>query len=527
MKHEQTVKTVRDSVYQLMRDVGVTTIFGNPGSTELPMFRDFPEDFEYVLGLQEAVVVGMADGYAQASQNVAFVNLHSAAGVGNAMGNIYTAFKNRTPLVIVAGQQARSILQLDPYLASVDATELPKPYVKWSCEPARAEDVPQALARAYQIAMQAPMGPVLVSVPSDDWDRPAQPVVVRKVSRLVRPEPHSINQCANALASAQKPALVVGAEVDRSGAWDEAIELAERLQASVYVAPFSARCSFPEDHPLFAGFLPASREPIVAMLGGHDVVLVIGAPVFTYHVEGSGPFIPTGSKLFQITEDSAAAAWAPVGTSIVADSRLALVDILSELPSTECRLLRHRTAPKRVEETDPLSVAFVLQTIADLRSPEDVFVEEAPTARLVMHEHLPMLHPRSFYTMSSGGLGYGMPAAAGIALARKSRVFCLIGDGSSMYSIQTLWTAAQLKLNIVFIVLNNGKYGAMKRFGKVLGFPEDAHLPGTDLPGLDFSSIGAGHGCPGVRATNKNELSHAFTHAANVGGPFLIDAIVQ
>lgn len=527
MKREQTVKTVRDAVYQLMRDVGAKVIFGNPGSTELPMFRDFPEDFEYVLGLQEAVVVGMADGYAQATRNVAFVNLHSAAGVGNAMGNIYTAFKNRTPLVIVAGQQARSILQFDPYLASVEATELPKPYIKWSCEPARAEDVPQALARAYQLAMQAPMGPVLISVPSDDWDRPAEPVKIRSISRITRPDPDSVNQCANALASAQKPALVIGAEVDRSNAWSETIELAERLQANVYVAPFSARCSFPEDHPLFAGFLPASREPIVTKLSDHDLVLVVGAPVFRYHVDGSGPFIPTGTKLFQITEDPATAALAPTGTSIVADTRLALVDILSQVSSTTRPLPLSRSRVARVEATSPLSVAFVLQVVADIRTPDDTFVEEAPTARLVMHEHLPMLHPRSFYTMSSGGLGHGMPAAAGIALAKKNRVFCLIGDGSSMYSIQTLWTAAQLKLNIVFIVLNNGKYGAMKRFGKVLGFPEGAYLPGTDLPGLDFSSIGAGHGCPSTRVTNENELKDALAQAEAEDGPFLIDVIVQ
>ena len=181
--------TVRDCVYAVMRDFGADTIFGNPGSTELPMFRDFPADFKYVLGLQEAVCVGMADGYAQANGKVVFVNLHSAAGVGNAMGNIHTAFKNRTPMVIVAGQQTRSILQFDPYLASEQATELPKPYVKWSIEPARAEDVPQAIATACHRALQAPCGPVLVSVPSDDWDRPAKPVLTRKVSHRTRPDP--------------------------------------------------------------------------------------------------------------------------------------------------------------------------------------------------------------------------------------------------------------------------------------------------------------------------------------------------
>src|ERR1700682_6235911 len=171
--------TVRAAVLDLLRAFGMTSIFGNPGSTELPLFRSFPKDFRYVLGLQEAVVVGMADGYAQATRNAAFVNLHSAAGVGNAMGNIFTAYKNRTPLVITAGQQARSILPTEPFLFSMQAAELPKPYVKWSNEPARAQDVPAAIARAYYLAMQPPCGPTLVSIPVDDWDRPAEPLPAR------------------------------------------------------------------------------------------------------------------------------------------------------------------------------------------------------------------------------------------------------------------------------------------------------------------------------------------------------------
>src|SRR5215475_7577354 len=157
----------------------MTTIFGNPGSTELPMFRDFPADFRYVLGLQESLAVGMADGYAQATRNAGLVNLHSAVGVGHAMGNIFTAYKNQTPLVITVGQQARSILPFEPFLFSMRATELPQPYVKWSNEPARAEDVPAALARAYYTAMQPPRGPTLVSVPVDDWDRHCLPIEPR------------------------------------------------------------------------------------------------------------------------------------------------------------------------------------------------------------------------------------------------------------------------------------------------------------------------------------------------------------
>lgn len=198
--------TVRHAVIAMLRELGMTRIFGNPGSTELPLFRDYPEDFSYVLGLQETVVVGMADGHAQATRNASFVNLHSAAGVGHAMANIFTAFKNRTPLVITAGQQARSLLQFDPFLHSSQAAELPKPYVKWSCEPARAEDVPQALARAYYIAMQEPRGPVLVSIPADDWDKPAEPVTLRHVGFETRPDPRTLELIGQALDAARAPA---------------------------------------------------------------------------------------------------------------------------------------------------------------------------------------------------------------------------------------------------------------------------------------------------------------------------------
>jgi benzoylformate decarboxylase len=231
------VFTVRHAVINMLRELGMTRIFGNPGSTELPLFRDYPEDFSYILGLQETVVVGMADGYAQATRNASFVNLHSAAGVGHAMANIFTAFKNRTPMVITAGQQTRSLLQFDPFLHSNQAAELPKPYVKWSCEPARAEDVPQALARAYYIAMQEPRGPVFVSIPADDWDVPCEPITLRKVGFETRPDPRLLDSIGQALESARAPAFVVGAAVDRSQAFEAVQALAERHQARVYVAP--------------------------------------------------------------------------------------------------------------------------------------------------------------------------------------------------------------------------------------------------------------------------------------------------
>src|SRR3954454_686560 len=202
---------VRLATLNLLRAFGMTTVFGNPGSTELPMFRQFPRDFNYVLGLQESIVVGMADGYAQVTRNAAFVNLHSAVGVGHALGNIFTAYKNQTPLVITAGQQARSILPYEPFLFSNEAAQFPKPYVKWSCEPARAEDVPAAIARAYYVAMQAPRGPTFVSIPVDDWDRRCERVVPRVVSRLSAGDPLLLAEAAEALSHAERPVIVVGA----------------------------------------------------------------------------------------------------------------------------------------------------------------------------------------------------------------------------------------------------------------------------------------------------------------------------
>ncbi|MBU9230869.1 benzoylformate decarboxylase [Burkholderia multivorans] len=519
--------TVRDAVIHLFRQFGIDRVFGNPGSTELPMFRDFPDDFRYVLGLQEAVVVGMADGYAQASGNAAVVNLHSAAGVGNAMGNLFTAYKNRTPLIVTAGQQARAILPFEPFLGAAHATELPKPYVKWSIEPARAQDVPAAIARAYRIAMQEPRGPVFVSIPVDDWDQPAELLPAREVSQVVRPDPDALARLGDALDAAQRPAFVVGAALDRAGAWDETVRLAERHRARVYVAPMSGRCSFPEDHPLFAGFLPAIREKIVARLDGHDLVFAFGAPAFTYHIEGFGPHVPSGATLVQLVDDPGTAAWTPQGDAVVGNLKLAARDLLArpapaERPMPAARAPRGRVAPPAAGER--MSAAFVLQTLAELRDAHDIVVEEAPSARPIMQEHLPFTRSGTFYTMDSGGLGYGMPAAVGVALARPGRrVIGLIGDGSSLYSIQALWSAAQLRLPITFVILNNRGYAALQDFAPVFGFGPDDPVQGTELPDLDFVALAAAFGCRGVRVDDPARLRDTLADALRATAPVVVD----
>ncbi|WP_027802893.1 benzoylformate decarboxylase [Paraburkholderia dilworthii] len=519
--------TVRDAVIDLMRRLGIKKLFGNPGSTELPMLRDFPSDFQYVLGLQEAVVVGMADGYAQATGNASLVNLHSAAGVGNAMGNIFTAYKNRTPMIITAGQQARSILPFDPYLGSMQAAELPRPYVKWSIEPARAEDVPLALARAYHIAMQEPRGPVFVSIPVDDWDRPAARVELADVSSRVRPDPDGIDRIGAALDRCSRPAFVVGAAIDQAGAWDEIVLLAERHNARVYVAPMSARCSFPENHHLFGGFLPPMRERIVQALSEHDLVFVVGAPAFTYHVEGNGPHIPPGSALCQLVDDASVAASSPSGLSVVGNVCLGLADLLSRPQVSQRPAPEPRVALPRAEAEEVMSVAFALQTLAEARDPSHIVVEEAPSSRRTMQNYLPFTQRGTFFTMASGGLGYGMPAAVGVALASPGKkVIGLIGDGSSMYSIQALWSASQLGLPVTFVILNNGRYEALRDFALHFGFDKQDVVQGTALPDIDFVGLATAMGCSGIRVDRADMLPNALKEAFAEGKPNLVEITV-
>lgn len=523
--------TVRDAFFRLMRDFQIDTVFGNPGSTELPMFRDFPSDFRYVLGLQESVVVGMADGYAQATGNAALVNLHSAAGVGHAMGNIFTAFKNQTPLIVTAGQQARSILPFDPFLSATQATDLPKPYVKWACEPARAEDVPLALARAYHIAMQAPRGPVFVSIPADDWDRPADYVEPRHVSRSIAPDPAMLGQLAEVLNRAQRPVIVAGTGVDRDSAMELVVELAERHCAAVYTAPMSARCAFPETHRLFGGFLPAMRERIVEKLAGHDLVLVLGAPAFLYHVEGLGPHLPEGASLWQIVDDPQMAAWTPTGNSLVASLHLAVSELLQASNPPKRTLPPVVARPEPAAASSPMEVAYALQVLNDVRHEDDVVVEEAPGSRGVMQVRLPMSGAESFYTMASGGLGYGMPAAVGVAMGRQrkgmaGRTIALIGDGSSMYSIQALYTAAQQALPITFVILNNRRYAALQDFAPVFGFAPGEKPAGTDLPDLDFVALARGQGLPATRVNDPSQLADNLRAALTATGPCLIELVV-
>ncbi|BBB97822.1 MULTISPECIES: benzoylformate decarboxylase [Bradyrhizobium] len=517
--------TVKDATFGLLRAWGINKVFGNPGSTELPFLSDWPDDIDYVLGLQEASVVGMADGYALATRNAGFVNLHSAAGVGNALGNIYNAYRNQTPLVITAGQQARSIMPLQAFLYAERASEFPRPYVKFAVEPARAEDVPAAIARAYYVAMQPPCGPTFVSVPIDDWAHATQPLDARQVSREIGPDLSAMQALVSALGEAKRPALVVGPAVDRAEAVDLMVDVAEKLKAAVWASPFSARCSFPERHPQFAGFLHAAPGQLSDALRDHDLVVVVGAPVFTFHVEGHAAIFDGSTTIFQITDDPDAAAMTPTGHSIVATMKPALTALLEMLPETRRTAPAGRVRPPAPAAGDPIPAEYALHALSAAMGPHDALVEEIPSHRPLMQKAMPMHGQDSFYTMASGGLGYSLPAAVGMALGRRQgRTVCLIGDGSAMYSIQALWTSAQRKLPLTVVVLNNSGYGAMRSFSQVM---QVRNVPGLDLPGIDFVKLAEGMGCDAVRVTKSAELAGAYQRALSHQGTSLIEVMVD
>ena len=336
--------TVREAFFEVARQLGLTTMFGNPGSTEEPFLKDFPTDFRYVLALQEAPAVAMADAYSQRTGRPALVNLHTAAGMGNAVGNIESAWYNRAPLIITAGQQTREMLLLEPYLTNVHPELVPQPFVKWAYQPARAEDVPAALMRAYAAAVLPPAGPVFLSIPMDDGDQPCPRLpMIRTVSRRLSADQDALAAVIAALTEARSPVLVIGGAVDQADGWDDAVALAEKLQCAVWAAPEEGRPGFPETHPLYQGALPPAIGPLAQALAGHDVIVVVGAPVFRYYPYVPGEYLPAGAELFHITDDPSEAARAPVGTAVLADPGRSCAVLAAAVPQASSVGSRHST----------------------------------------------------------------------------------------------------------------------------------------------------------------------------------------
>jgi benzoylformate decarboxylase len=523
------MSTVREVTRDLLRALDLTTVFGNPGTTEIGFLRDWPEDFRYVLGLQESVVVAMADGYAQAAGKPVLVNLHSAGGVGHGLGQVFNAYRHQTPMIVLAGQQVRSLLQPgQPFLAADDAANFPRPYVKWSCEPARAEDVPAAIARAYHISTQAPFGPTFVSVPADDWDAEAEPVAARPRIAGFAPDPDALAELAAALDASRRPAIVVGPGVDGDGAVPDVVALAERCRAGVWSSPMNPRASFPEDHPLFQGFLQPEARSTAEALAGYDLVVVLGAPVFTYHVVrgGSGVHAPPLPPLYLVSDDEQVLARAQTGTGIRATLRLA-VRALTEAVTRSDRIAPPAMArPPSPREHTPIPVGTVFAELAERLPADVILVEEIPSHQGVRREYLPIRAlGTGMLSTASGALGYGLPAAIGAAMARPDRrVVAVLGDGSSMYSIQGLWTAAREHVPVTFVILDNAGYAAVSILA---GSDNDAKVPGAELGGIDFAALAAGMGCAAHRVEKPEELRAALDSALADDRPTLVHVIVD
>ncbi len=524
--------TVREATFELFRSHGMTTIFGNPGSTELPMLADYPEDFTYVLGLQELVVMGMADGYAQATGRPTHVNLHTAPGVGNAVGGIFNAQANKSPLVITAGQQVRPQIMIEANLTNRDAILAPQPYVKWSHEPTRPQDVPGALARAIHHAMLPPRGPAFVSIPMDDWKAEADEDLVRHASARVISaraiaDPAALAQLAQTLEAARNPVLVAGPDIDTSGGWNDAIALAEKQRLPVWASPATGgnRLGFPEDHPQFVGILPPAIGALSETLKEHDLVLVAGSSVFPYYPYIPGSLLAEGTSLIALTSDPNEAARAPMGDAIVGDVGLALKELVQLVGESQRPAPVARPTPGEPPHADPMSGSEAMAALAQAWDPDGIAVVETPSSTIALRNRLRLSKPGSYYFCASGGLGFGISAAVGVQLAQAGRpVVCVLGEGSAQYGITALWSAVAYKVPVTFLVLRNEEYMILKWFSMM---EQVSGAPGLELPGLDVAAVARGYGMEAQEISGSEQLTETLREAiAAEDGPRLVQVRV-
>jgi benzoylformate decarboxylase len=517
---------VRDAFYEILRSHGITTVFGNPGSNELPLLQDFPDDFRYILALQEGAAIGMADGFAQATGQPALVNLHAAAGLGNAMGNLINTQSGHVPVIITSGQQARRYTELKAYLTNVDAPKLAEPLVKWSHEPSRPQDAPQSLSKGILLATAAPTGPVYLSLPLDDWDQDADASALGHLkSRVIDGNPvvsgEALGRLRDRLTAAQNPVMVAGPDIDTPAGWDGAVRLAENLSLPVLVAPSPARCPFPTRHPNLRGVLPANIPDLASHLEGHDLIVAFGAPIFMYHEFAEGDYLPAGAELWAVTSDPDEAARAPAGHILIGDPAEAVRRLADTIPAAGRPPLTREPLP----EADTTGPDFTMEAIMDAvnaaKTDSTVFAHEWTSTMATVWDRLELTRPGSLYLSAGGGLGWGLPGAIGLQLADPSRrVVALLGDGAMHYSVSGLWTAAQHNIPVVFVVARNSEYRALKEFSRFMHAPD---APGMELPGMDIPGIAASYGVQSERVKSLADLTHAVRDGLSSDKPLLFE----
>ena len=551
-----TMMAGRQAFLEILRAAGVRHIFGNPGTTELPLMDilvDYP-DFHYILTMHEGVAMAMADGYAMASGTLGVVNVHVAPGLGNAMGMLYDATKTAAPLLVTAGQQDGRYALSEPILWG-NLVRMVESMTKWAYQVERVQDLPQALRRAIKVATTPPTGPVFLSLPMDimmaeaDLDVTAPPAIG---SRL-RGDVEHMQRAAQLLARAQHPLIIAGDEVAKSQALDELVAVAEVLGARVFSETVPNTTNFPNDHPLYQGALPRTQRAVRSALQEADAVFTVGADMFTMSLYHDLEPFPPGVKLVCLNID----AWEigknqPVDVAILGDPKATLaefvpmlrervgsgrhdkvrqlMDTLRQAKTEALERLRERAADEANKQ--PMSPLVMNKVVADSVPDDLLIVDESITSGAALHTFLPRRNPRDYLGLKGGGIGWGIPATMGASIAQPERpVLGLIGDGSAMYSIQGLWTAARYGLRSIFLICNNGQYLILKRRLHAYGGPaakEQTYI-GIDLvrPAVQFVDLAKALGVHAERAERPAELHQALTEALQRQGPTLIDVPLE
>jgi benzoylformate decarboxylase len=542
------------AMYEMMVRQQVRYVFGNPGTTELPLMDMFAarSEIDYILALHEDSALGVAAGYADASRRAAVVNLHTNPGLAHALGNLYNAQRAGTPLVVTAGQQDTHAT-LDEPLLCADMVGMARPFTKWAYEVHHAAEIPAAMARAFKIAETPPTGPVFLSLPVNTMEERADIELMTRtyIDGRVGGDQTKIEEAAALLAAAKNPAIIAGDGCARSQALAVVAQLAERVAARVYAEPLNALLVFPTGHPLFAGPLVPNARQSAAMLEGVDVILTVGASNLAPLVYTGHRMIPASARLIQIDLNER-----ELGKNFAAEIAIqgdprrcveALLDALNvmnptpgrevaarrEAIETAIREGRARFAEQATVtgEDGPMSAGFVARSLREMTASDAILVDEAVTATTYLRLLFEVNEPDSYFFAKGGSLGFGLPFAVGVKLARPDRqVICAVGDGSALYAIQGLWTAAHYQLGVVFVVFNNSSYQILKG-GLVALQGESARrgqFIGMDItePEVDFSRLAESLGVAARRVSRAAELRPAIEWALSESRPTLLDVAI-
>jgi benzoylformate decarboxylase len=540
----------------LLKQEGVEIVFGNPGTTELPLMDAFAVENEirYILGLQEAALMAMADGYAQASGKLTVLNLHVAPGLGNAMGMLYDAQKAGSPILVTTGQQDQEYVVTEPILWA-DLPTLARPFVKWAAEVHRVADLPRLVHRAAKTALAPPTGPVFLSLPGDilkdegDLDLMAP----TRVAPRLRGDVAAIAAAAEILAQAKHPVIYAGDAVAQSRAHAELVELAELLGAPVYAEFVPSTASFPSSHPLFRGATARSQAAVRQALDAHDVLFSVGGDLFTWSLPSKIEPLPPGMRLIHLDTDP----WEigknfPAEAAILGDPKATLPEITAatreRMTSAARGAARNRlktasevslaerdalkTKARSLAGQTPVQPLALLEAIGDMLPRDAVVIEEALSSAPGIRSLIRSDDPQSYFGLRGGGIGWGLPAAIGAKLALPNRpVVALIGDGSAMYTIQALWTAAHYRIPVIFVILNNTSYRILKqRLHALRGHAEqvDAYV-GMELvdPAVDFVGLARSLGVAAERAKTVHEATDLVAQGLKGNTSLLIDVALD